>query len=492
MLRETTLFMCAPSCLRDSVAVVKAAKSCAWALAIVTAALAASSEAQQMPLDNLREQERQSLIERHRALLAPAPLPPETFLAWSEEAGLDEAQRQALSETIAAYAQRLPALEKDLRAKILELWPASFEFDRDARAVAAILSPTLLELYDLHSRLIQRVLDMERPIVASIIAPLAPANQAMVESSWLARLRRLRGLSEPAAAIHALDPAAMLSRMTIEEADSAQLEPVIAEYRRQMIRTLEGSDTLAPLEAEAIAAAMLLELGPAWELFFEPREVAEIEDDLRASRKRPMLDRVAELNHQFIRDAADLLPARQSIELRSLYFQYLLPEFFEEEREMLALADRIAALVADLEGDAGIAARDALDRTLRVTAEELDATAEAGLALDAATRTTTIPFASSTLSEVTIRDAVSRLERERDLLDVRRERRRVIDRAIGSLQAIAQHGPDYQSLRETFEQFRRIQKARDEADEFRHHTLGERIAGLAALQRERESERDRE
>lgn len=469
---------------------VKAAKSCAWALAIVTAALAASSEAQQMPLDNLREQERQSLIERHRALLAPAPLPPETFLAWAEEAGLDEAQRQALSETIAAYAQRLPALEKDLRAKVLELWPASFEFDRDARAVAPILSPTLLELYDLHSRLIQRVLDMERPIVASIIAPLAPANQAMVESSWLARLRRLRGLSEPAAAIHALDPAAMLSRMTIEEADRAQLEPVIAEYRRQMIRTLEGSDTLAPLEAEASAAAMLLQLGPAWELFFEPREVAEIEDDLRASRKRPMLDRVAELNHQFIRDAADLLPARQSIELRSLYFQYLLPEFFEEERDMLALADRIAALVADLEGDAGVAARDALDRTLRVTAEELDATAEAGLALDAAGRSAAL--SSSALSQMTLRDAMARLERERDLLDVRRERRRVIDRAIGSLQTAAQHSPDYQSLRETFEQFRRIQKARDEADEYRHHTLGERIAGLAALQRERESESDRE
>lgn len=456
---------------------------------LLIALAASNAAAQQVPLDNLREMEKQGLIERHRALLAPTPLPPETFLAWAEESGLDESQRQSLAETVDAYALRLPSLEKDLRSKILELWHASFEFDREARAIVPVSSPQLLELYDLHRRLVERVLDLERPIVTAIASQVDPARQRAIDSAWLARLRRLRGLTPPASPLHTLDPTGLVDRLDLDDAERGQLETVIAQYRRNMIAALEGRETLAPLEAEASAAAMLVELGPEWELFFAPHEIADIEGQMRASRKPAMLDRVAQLNHQFIHDAADLLPPRQSIELRSLYFQRLLPDFFEEEREMLALADTIAKLLADIAGEEGDMAREALARTLQTAAKELDPTAESAVTLAEAGGLhgeTLVDRAHD--SQAAILSAVAQLEREHDLLQLRRERRRVIDRAVESLQTTAQHSPEYQALRDTFEQLRRIQKAREEADEFRQNAAAERIAGLAALLREREDE----
>jgi hypothetical protein len=458
---------------------------------VLLQSLAFALHAQQLPLEQAREAEKHALIERQRAIVAPAALPADTFLAWAAEVHLDDETRQSFTDFVEGYRLRLPGVERDLRSKIAELFPASFEFDRDSRSIRPVPSPQLLELYDLHARLIERMLDLERPVVRALLAPLDAAGQARIETAWLRRLQRLRGLSMPAPPAVTIDPIDVLEQLTLEDQDRAQVDPVIAQYRRDMISFLEDKSVLSPIGDEADRVRIELELGPAWELFFDDVQTAEITARINRPGQVRLYDQVAKLNQVVVADVAALLPPRQAIELRSQYVQHILPDFFDEEREVLALADTIRAIIDGLEGEDAASAREALDRGLASAGEELDITAQAALALSPASAEPSMPVRLRESAAEAARRAAADLAVERDMLEVRRERRRIFGRALDAIQTAAQHSPDYVSLRDMFEEFRRIQRNREEADEFRQRALMERIEGLAALAIELDEREDR-
>ncbi len=441
--------------------------------------------AQEMPLDTVRRLERTILLERHQALLAPQPLPRETFEAWSAEFTLDVDQREAFSALLDGYALRIAPLEKELRSKVLELWPASFQYDNRARAIVPALSPKVLELYDMHSRLLDRVLDFERPLFTALENLVPDVDRPRVEQLRLIRLRTLLGISDLDNPAVTVSIATLLNGSEIAPDDALAVEAALADCRMRIIEALEDRDTLSPTAVEAEILTALVALGPYWELAVDEASRERIMGDDFSPTAPLMVDRLAELNREFVERIADLLPPRQSVKLRSRYFQVLLPEFFEEERDALFLADRLGAAFENLEADQRAVAVESLDGALLALAQELDSTAEIAVLFAPSDATTFVrlPFSSAPDS---LSVGIDSLNKELRLTSLRRERRRALDRAVDAMQSLVQqHLAEHDSWRATFEHHRRVQKARDESDEFRENALAARIAELETIRVQR-------
>jgi len=464
---------------------------------LLAAALAAwPAPAQVRTLDGHRDAEREERLRLQRESLLPPAMTPLEIDAIARALRLVGESIESFNALKAHYADRIAPLERTHRREIALRWPACFEYDRVRREVIAVPSPTLVELYEYHFELLDRILEADRALFAGVRALLE--DESAVLSLLRLESRRLRDLRDLPGELpeETLDLADLVAEVSLSDEQRATLQPVLRSYDERVITLLRSRSFVSRHRIEEHRVRHEVEFGPDWESDIEHEQLASI----RAEFARFALsgfsadgETVSRINRETLEEVESRLPHHDAVRLRAAFHRAVMPEMFEEEDESLDLAARMREFVSKQTDSAdSIALLDASVKALMDRVDELGAPLVAARRAAALAGRAAVENAVGDTSFDERRAAITRMRGEIAVIEARltqREAHRTLTAQILSIVAPFDTAED-QPLVKAIREFRLVQEHRDEADAYRLATLKQ--ACDAAERRQREDERDRE
>lgn len=391
-----------------------------------------------------------------REQFLPTATAAEEYRALAIALGLSEHDCGILDEQIAFATLLRAELEKKLGRSIGALLPASYQYDARSNAFDPRYTPELVMLHKQRDALLTAITALEEPILKVLRSGSEPDRRAPLEDFLLARatMRTPTATRIPGASIDLRELIAAI----VPKIEPAT--PLFAMTRRYSVELATALDTrlLALRVIQAERAALLVSLGPEWQLTKSVEETAALEKelDLLDVREAESEFTLRDLNARWVELLRKSFAQELGLRLPRLWIERTHPEIDEEERMLRKLVDVFTSspLVSPKDAsamtDVLLSAIERLAPLTRAAANSADKALALAMASDPLLVEQRLHFQADTLAVQSKRRAVVR------------EKVRTLDRILSS---------EALELRPRLEETMQALAALDRADVFTHDGL---------------------
>jgi len=388
--------------------------------------------------ETLRERERAMRIDMHLQRLAPEPISDEVIASWADQLEFDQDRRELLDDLRREYAERTRQIRERLRPRLLARWAGAFTYDEESRRVIPVFTPALIELYETHESLLQRLHDADSFLINALGNQVGREARRYLQRFRAQRLRSL--LIDIDDRVDArIDLARLVESIEPTQDEHAKLADALEQYQRSVIEHMEERP-LWSIAMEKRYARTLIEYGPYWWLLIDSEEADAAYEELLTLRRLASAPRtaaeLAELNWSTIDALAGRLDTRRSIELRSRFLHELTPHLFREQERVL---DFVRSMRNRLPDEDNLSERidERLDRAMREIMPVARRLVESWLATQDFSPPLPLPGQPRAAPDRPLIDALDEATAEVDRLDLERDRRDILIALLDWLEPLA-------------------------------------------------------